>query len=283
MDDSAADEDAAFESVIGVVADFPGNGCDEAIGGCGGAQAGVLQEEASGAVSVFGEAGSGAALAEERGLLISGDAGEGDSVEAGDGCDFTVNFARAADFRKQGCGDAKKREDLLIPAAGADVEQHGARSVGRIGDVQAAGGELPDEPGVDGAEGEAARIGEPAGVRNVVEDPGDFAGGKIGVDDEAGASLNQTFVALRFELIAEAGGAAILPDDGVADGPASGAVPDDGSLALVGDADGGDVFGLEIGVGQGFESNRDLRGGDFFGVVFDPSGLGKDLRELALG
>ena len=47
-----------------------------------------------------------------------------------------------------------------------------------------------------------------------------------------------------FELLAESGGAAILPDDGVVDGLAGGAVPDDGGFALVGDADGGDVAGL---------------------------------------
>ena len=53
-------------------------------------------------------------------------------------------------------------------------------------------------------------------------------------------------MALRFELLAESGGAAVLPDDGVIDGFAGGAVPDDGCLALVGDADGGHVAGLRF-------------------------------------
>ena len=39
-------------------------------------RAGVLQHEASGAVGVLGQAGTDATLAEERGLLISGDAGD---------------------------------------------------------------------------------------------------------------------------------------------------------------------------------------------------------------
>ena len=48
--------------------------------------------------------------------------------------------------------------------------------------------------------------------------------------------------AVALHLVAEAGGAAVLPDDGVADRLAGLAVPDDGGFALVGDADGGDVL-----------------------------------------
>ena len=44
-----------------------------------------------------------------------------------------------------------------------------------------------------------------------------------------------------FSLRADVGGAAVLPDDGAVHGRAGGAVPHHGGLALVGDADGGDV------------------------------------------
>ncbi len=65
-------------------------------------------------------------------------------------------------------------------------------------------------------------------------------------------------------------------------GLAGSAVPDDGSFALVGDADSGHIAGLCFGFGQGFQGYGDLRCCDLFGIVLDPSGFGKDLGELAL-
>ena len=46
----------------------------------------------------------------------------------------------------------------------------------------------------------------------------------------------------RLQPRADVGGAAVLPDDGVVDRLAGLAIPDDGGLALVGDADRGDVL-----------------------------------------
>src|SRR5580693_6825610 len=65
--------------------------------------------------------------------------------------------------------------------------------------------------------------------------------------------LAEIFVALRLELTAESGGAAILPDNGVVDRFAGCAVPNDSGLALVSDADRGDVAGLCIRFGQCFQ------------------------------
>ncbi len=42
------------------------------------------------------------------------------------------------------------------------------------------------------------------------------------------------------ELAAARSGAAILPDDGIVDGRAGAPIPENGGLALIGDADGGD-------------------------------------------
>jgi hypothetical protein len=110
-----------------------------------------------------------------------------------------------------------------------------------------------------------------------------FAGGKISVDQQAGFLLNQIFVALRFELLAKRGRAAILPDNGVAEGPASCAVPHDSSFALVGDSNGSHVARLHAGLRQSIEGNGDLRRCDFFGIVLDPARFRENLSELALG
>ena len=88
--------------------------------------------------------------------------------------------------------------------------------------------------------------------------------------------------AVGAEAIAFLSGAAILPHDGVGDGPAGLAIPQQRGLALVGDADGGDVGGGESGFFQ-----RGLGGGELGfpngpGIVLDPAGFGENLREFLL-
>ena len=162
-------------------------------------------------------------------------------------------------------------------------DRHGAGGVRGVGDVYASASQFPQQPGINGAKREAAGFRELAGFRDVFENPGNFAAGKVRVDQQAGALLDQILVALRLELLAKRGGAAILPDNGIADGLAGRTVPDNGSFALVGDADGGHVARLRFGFGQSLQSNRNLGCRDLLGIVLDPSGLGKDLGELALG
>ena len=88
------------------------------------------------------------------------------------------------------------------------------------------------------------------------------------------------FFAFVLQPRAGRGGAAVLPDDGVMDGRAGFAIPDDGRFALVGDADGGD-----IGDGRAVEGAADdfqRRLPDFFGVVFDPAVLRIELLVFGL-
>src|SRR5205807_10552326 len=93
---------------------------------------------------------------------------------------------------------------------------------------------------------------------------------------------DERFVTVRAEFVAERRGAAVLPDDGVADGPAGLAVPDDGRLPLVGDTDGGAILGRDAGPAERFDGDADLGGPDFERVVLDPAGLGEDLGEFFL-
>jgi len=88
-----ADEDAALEGVFGHVFYFPGHGCDQPIRGRHRAGAGVLQHEASGAISVLGQAGPDASLAEQRCLLIARDAREWNALQSFRCGHFSVDFA----------------------------------------------------------------------------------------------------------------------------------------------------------------------------------------------
>jgi hypothetical protein len=85
------------------------------------------------------------------------------------------------------------------------------------------------------------------------------------------------------EALAVLRGAAVLPDDGVVDGPAGPAIPDHHGLALVGDSERGDVPGAETGPGESFAGGGELRLPDLIRVVLHPSGPGKDLLKLPLG
>jgi hypothetical protein len=85
-----------------------------------------------------------------------------------------------------------------------------------------------------------------------------------------------------FEAFADVGGAAVLPDESIANWLAGFAVPQDCGFALVGDTDGGNILGLCVGSGERFQGDPDLRRRNLLGIVFHPTGLGKYLIELAL-
>src|ERR1700744_1154676 len=66
-------------------------------------------------------------------------------------------------------------------------------------------------------------------------------------------------------------------------GFAGGAVPDDGGLALVGDAYGGYILCVYAGFGQGLFCAGELARKNLFGVMFYPAGLWVKLMKLTLG
>ena len=72
------------------------------------------------------------------------------------------------------------------------------------------------------------------------------------------------------------------PDDGVMDRLACLPIPDDGGLSLVGDANGGEQAGGDTRFGENISHGGELSFPYLVGVVFDPTGLGKDLAELLL-
>jgi len=89
-------------------------------------------------------------------------------------------------------------------------------------------------------------------------------------------------VALFFQRAATVGGATALPDDGVMDGLARVAVPDDDGLALVGEGEGRDLAGLTLGARQHVEQHGALGLPENFGIVLDPAGVGIELGKLLL-
>ena len=74
----------------------------------------------------------------------------------------------------------------------------------------------------------------------------------------------------------------VLPDNGIGNGPAGRAVPDDRGFALIGDANGGKICRTEAPRGE--RCGDDLPGAapDFNGIVLNPTGARVDLFVLLL-
>ena len=180
---------------------------------------------------------------------------------------------------------AEERAEVGGPGESGRIQQHGAAGVGRVrGELASPGspGQVPEQPTVDGTEGEV-RVAGGKGQISLTEEPGDLRGGEIRVEHQPRPPPHHGEVALVLERGADIGGPAVLPDDGPVQRPAVGAVEGDQRLALIGDADG-----RHGAPGLG-EAAPDLgqRGAhgvpDLDGVVLDPSRAGEGLGDLAVG
>ena len=89
-------------------------------------------------------------------------------------------------------------------------------------------------------------------------------------------------MAILAKAFAKISGAAILPNDRVVNGLSCVAIPEDRGLALIGNADRGDIAGLGSDLCKCVECDRDLRRNDLLGIVLDPARLGKDLIKFPL-
>ena len=131
--------------------------------------------------------------------------------------------------------------DLVAPSAGFDVIHQGARGVGGVRHMGLSAGETPDQKTVDGAEQQLSGFGTAARALNRVENPFDLGAGEIGIEQKPGGVAHHVLMAIIAQNLANLGGAAVLPDDGVVDGAAGGFIPDHGGFALIGDADASNI------------------------------------------
>ena len=273
----------AFQRVGDLSVQAPCNRRDQPVFAEHGLIPGVHQHKATGAVGVFGLSGLEAGLAEQRRLLVSRRPRDGDGRAKILRQRLAVNAAAGPDLREHTLGDVQLRENFIVPAKGVDVEQHGAGGVGIVRHMGFAAGELPDEPGLHGAEQQLAPLRPRPDARHILQNPAQLGAGKIGVDDQTGLApefLHQSFF---LQLVAIRTGAAALPDDGAAHRLAGFSVPDDGGLPLVGDADGGNVGGGRPDVRHSPLGDLYLGRPDLVGVMLHPAGLGEILGKFLLG
>jgi hypothetical protein len=105
-----------------------------------------------------------------------------------------------------------------------------------------------------------------------------FVPEKVGVDHEPGLLGDQLGLAGGAQRVARRRGAAVLPDDRVRDRRARRAIPDDGGLALVGDANAGHVARRHAGLRERFVHDARLRCPDLVASCSTQPGCGKIWR-----
>ena len=144
-----------------------------------------------------------ARLPEEGRLLVAGDARDGNAWRRG-ATPRPPRPPRRTTSGSSAAVDAEQRQQLVVPLARREVEQHRPRGVRAVGDVRGAAGQLPHEPAVDRPERELPL--RPLGAR---EDPLELRRREVRVGDEPRPLADQVGGQLRAAI----GGAPVLPDD----------------------------------------------------------------------
>ena len=119
-------------------------------------------------------------------------------------------------------------------------------------------------------------------IRDVVQNPLDLRSAEVGVDNETRLAAYHLRYALALEFVAIVRRTAILPYDGIVYRLLGIRIPHDRRLALVRDADTGNVESVYVQRGDGLGYNRRLRRPYLVRVVLDPARARKYLSELLL-
>ena len=217
-----------------------------------GVVAGVHQQEAAGAVGVLGHARREAGLAEERRLLIAGDAGDGDRRRR----TATARSRRRPRTTRAPSAASRRGTPRMRSSSSSQSSVWMSNSSVRLALVTSVTCVLPPvrrqirnvSMVPNRMSPRSARARRPGTVSSRCVDLG---AREVGVEDQPGLAADQRLVAVGLQAIADRRADAALPDDGVAP-PACPvcAIPEHGRLALVGDADGGDVGGGDAGAAR---------------------------------
>ena len=263
---------AAIEGVRGAGSDTRRDGREDPVVMAGGWRLAADREgECAGAERDLHVAGGVAAVAEQRGLLVGDAGGHGDAAIA----DRAEVVRRRQDRRQEVHRDAEEPAEFLVPGAGREIHEAGARGRRDVGRVASA--EAVEEERVARREPQPLRAGEPAGVGHVVEQPAQLARREARIERQPGPCERQRLGAVTAHLLDGVARPDVVPDDRVVEGLAGLGVPDDDGPALVAEAHAG-------GAGRVVEALPQRRE-QFPRIVLEPARLRIELpvREPAQG
>jgi hypothetical protein len=216
------------------------------------------------------------------GLLVAGDAADADGFAEDRRLGGAKVGIAVAHLRQDRARHIEEPQQVVVEGALADVVEQRARGVGGIGGMHLAAREPPQQEGVDGTECKMPALARARAPSTLSSSQAILVAGEIGVEQQPGLGRDRRLVARPLERPAHVGRAPVLPDDGAVDGLAAATVPDDAGLALVGDADGGDVAGGQPGGGERLPRRLHRRAPDVLRVVLDLARPWIVLGELAL-
>ena len=145
---------------------------------------------------------------------------------------------------RQARGMSNRRRMSASHCSVVDVHELRAAGVGHVGDVEPSArpaGQVPDEPGIDRAEQGVAGLRLLARTGDVGEQPMQLEAGKIARQRQAGLGAQAILAAVGREARHQVVDARVLPDERVAERLAGAPIPQKRGLALVRDADRGEV------------------------------------------
>ena len=116
----------------------------------------------------------------------------------------------------------------------------------------------------------------------MLQHPLELRAAEIRVDNQTRLFADHLRPTVALQLLAKLRRAAALPDDRRADRLARLAIPEHCRLALIRDADGGDIRRVHAAFANDLLQNRKLGRPDLVGVMFNPAVLRIILRKLPL-
>ena len=183
-------------------------------------------------------------------------------------------------LRQTGSGHVEQGQQVIIPVILMDVVEAGAAGIGGVSDMHLTPRQAPYQEAVDGAEAQLAGGGAIAGALHPVKDPRQLSRSEVRIKKKTGSFGDHRFLAGVLHNGADVGRAPVLPDDGIVDQLAGGAVPDDSGFALVGDADSKGKAAAQSGFISHGRRHIDSGLPDVLRVMLDPATCREVLREF---
>ena len=273
--DGAGVAHVALENILGHTVHTPRKRARKPVRAGDKLVADVHHDRAAGAIGRLGHAAAMAALGKQGGMAVAEHAvdGHGRRQKAAQ-VRCTEQAIGIGHLRQARRIDTKGLAHRLAPAATAQVKKLRAAGIGPVAAELRAARERPDHPGIDGAQAQLARRRGLGSRGNVREDPGHLARRIVGREHQTRRVTHQLGHAFaRSQLVAQLAGASALPHHGIAQRLARRAAPGNGGLALVGNANAGDVCRIDPGLLHHGACHSQHVGGDLGRVMAHPAGL----------
>src|SRR6185312_7013904 len=278
----AGDKDAAFQRVDGLIVRAPADSCQQTILRWHTLRAGVHEHKTAGTIGVLGHSNLKTRLPKGRGLLIACVARDLDRRTEKLSIGFAKDTTGWHNRRQHGARNTQFAQNHIVPVALVDVVEQRARSIGRIGSMNASSGQTPDQERIHIPKEYIAALSFLAYARHIVENPFHLRARKVRVGHQTSALAEFFVKAPGLQSIANRHRQTTLPDNRVEDWFAGVSVPDHRRFALVGNANGRNIGGTGSGSLERFLRDRELTGPDGLWIVFDQARRGINLRELLL-